>query len=134
MVRADGTREWMPSKADRIQVNVGDTLYFNTWGGGGWGDPLERSAEQVALDTQRGLVTAEGAKRYGVVLTSELQVDDRATEDLRRRMAGERPSTDLFNRGGTIEELKARCKEDTHLDPPDQPVFQKWMGRNAAAK
>ena len=38
MVRADGSSEWMPAKADRIRVNAGDTLYFNTWGGGGWGD------------------------------------------------------------------------------------------------
>ncbi len=134
MVRADGSSEWMPAKADRIRVNAGDTLYFNTWGGGGWGDPLERSAEQVSLDTQRGLVTQEGAKRYGVVLTNDLQVDSRATEELRRRMASERKSSDLFNRGGTIEELKSRCKQDTHMDPPKQPVFQKWMKGSVAAE
>ena len=134
MVRADGSREWMPSKADRITVSAGDTLYFNTWGGGGWGDPLERSAEQVALDTQRGLVTPDGAKRYGVVLDTNLRVDGRATDELRSRMANERSSTDLFNRGGTIEELKARCKQDTHLEAPKQPVFQKWMKGSVAAE
>ena len=52
MVRADGSEQWMVSKCDRIAVAPGDTLYFNTWGGGGWGDPLERDAEQVALDTK----------------------------------------------------------------------------------
>jgi len=129
MVRADGSREWMVSKCDRIKVGAGDTLYFNTWGGGGWGDPLTRDAAQVALDTSRGLVSIEGAKRYGVVLSAEYVVDQRATEDLRKRMATERGEVQLFDRGGTIEELKARCVADTHLEPPVQPIFQKWMGR-----
>ncbi len=127
MVRADGSEQWMVSKCDRIAVAPGDTLYFNTWGGGGWGDPLERDAEQVALDTKRGLVTKDGARRYGVVLTEDLSVDERATADLRSRMASERGDVALFNTGGTVDELKARCKADTTLDPPRQPVFQKWM-------
>ncbi|MEM7189941.1 MAG: hydantoinase B/oxoprolinase family protein [Pseudomonadota bacterium] len=134
MVRADGSEEWMPAKADRIKVNEGDTLYFNTWGGGGWGDPLERPAEKVATDTKRGLVSRDGARRYGVVLNADLSVDARATEDLRRKMASERGPTQLFDRGGTIEELKARCKADTTFDPPKQPVFQNWMGRGVAAE
>ena len=128
MVRADGSRQWMEPKCDRIKVSAGDTLYFNTWGGGGWGDPLERDPEQVALDTRRGLVTAEGAKRYGVVLTADLTVDSSATQSLRQRMRSERGPIQLFDRGGTVEELKARCKADTHLEPPRTPVFQKWMG------
>ena len=135
MVRADGSKEWMPAKADRIQVFEGDTLYFNTWGGGGWGNPLERDAEKVALDVKRGLVTVEGAKRYGVVLNADLSVDTRATDDLRRKMAGEPRKRDgLFDRGGTIEDLKSRCKAETHFDPPKTPVFQNWMKRGVAAE
>ncbi len=133
MVRADGSQEWMPAKADRIKVFEGDTLYFNTWGGGGWGDPLQRDAEKVAVDTRRGLVSRDGARRYGVVLNTDLSVDARATDDLRRKMASDRGQIELFNRGGTIEELKARCKADTTFDPPKTPVFQKWMGRGAPA-
>jgi len=129
MVRADGSREWMVSKCDRVHVEPGDTLYFNTWGGGGWGDPLERPADKVALDAKRGIITAEGANRYGVVLTGDLKLDEAATSALRGRMARERGETALFNFGGTVEELKARCKADTHLEPPTAPVFQKWMGR-----
>jgi N-methylhydantoinase B len=132
MVRADGSREWMASKCDRIHVEDGDTLYFNTWGGGGWGDPFKREAALVALDVDRGLVTVEGAKRYGVVLNADLSVDQRATDDLRRKMAAERGTIELFDRGGTIEELKARCLADTSLEPPRPPVFQKWMGRDNA--
>ena len=130
MVRANGTQEWMVSKCDRIKVEPGDTLFFNTWGGGGWGDPLERPADKVALDAKRGIITADGARRYGVVLTGDLKVDEQGTQALRRTMASERGETSLFNFGGTVDELKARCKADTHLDPPSAPVFQKWMGRS----
>jgi N-methylhydantoinase B len=131
MVRADGSQEWMPSKMDRIHVEPGDTLYFNTWGGGGWGDPYKRDAAKVALDVKRGLVTVEGAKRYGVVLNPDLTVDQRATEELRRKLAGERREVKLFDTGGTVDELKARCKAETYLDPPETPRFQKWMKKAA---
>ena len=130
MVRADGSEEWMESKCDRIQVNASDILYFNTWGGGGWGDPLVREAAQVALDAKRGLITIEGGKRYGVILGPDFAVDQRGTDDLRRRMAADRGAVDTFDFGGTMEELRARCKADTTFDPPRQPIFQKWMGRS----
>ena len=133
MVRADGGTRWMEPKCDRIKVEPGDTLYFNTWGGGGWGDPLERPAEAVARDAKRGIVTPEGARRYGVVLNNDLSCNERETEDLRRRMASERGAIELFDFGGSIEDLKARCKAETHLDPPETPVFQKWMGRATTA-
>ena len=40
LVRSDGSEEWLPAKVEGIKVKAGDLLYFNTWGGGGWGDPL----------------------------------------------------------------------------------------------
>jgi N-methylhydantoinase B len=131
-VRKDGSREWLPSKCDRIKVREGDILYFNTWGGGGWGDPLKRPAERVAADVERGLVTVEGARAYGVVVSSDFSVDVPATEALRNTMAAERPPIQLFNRGGTLEEIKARCKAETSFDPPRSPVFANWMRSPAA--
>ena len=132
MVRANGSSEWMQSKCDRIKVEPGDTLYFNTWGGGGWGDPLERDSAKVALEAKRSIVTTEGARRYGVVLNGEYSVNETATAALRQTMASERGEVELFNFGGTVEELKARCKDETHLDPPKTPVFQKWIDRSSA--
>ena len=35
--RADGTEEILQPKCDRIRVEEGDLLCFDTWGGGGWG-------------------------------------------------------------------------------------------------
>jgi hypothetical protein len=58
----------LPSKIEGIKVKAGDLLYFDTWGGGGWGDPLERDPQLVAQDVARRLVTREGARRYGVVI------------------------------------------------------------------
>jgi N-methylhydantoinase B len=128
LVGRDGTRRLLPSKCDRIKVQEGDILYFNTWGGGGWGDPLKRPPEKVAQDVARGLVSREGAAAYGVVLDAQDGVDAAATEALRRQIAAERaPQTSLFNRGGTIDELKARCQAETGFEPPRTPVFANWM-------
>lgn len=133
LLRKDGKRELLASKCDRVRVQEGDVLLFNTWGGGGWGNPLERPAETVAADCARGLVSIEGAKRYGVVVRADFTVDAEATEDLRRKMAGERKATSLFDRGGTIEELKGRCREETGLDPPIAPRFALSGDRPAKA-
>ena len=123
LVRADGSEQWLPSKSEGIKVSKGDVLYFNTWGGGGWGDPFKREPELVRADVERGLVTAEGARRYGVVLAGNGSVDTAATDRLRKRMRDERGEPELFNFGGTIEEIKSRCKAETHLDPPQTPTF-----------
>jgi N-methylhydantoinase B len=132
LVRKDGSQAYLPSKCDRVKVHEGDMLYYNTWGGGGWGDPLKRPAEKVAQDCERGLVTVAGARRYGVVVSEEFRLDQAATSELRRQMSTERKETPLFNRGGTIEELKARCKEETTFDPPRTPVFANWMRARGA--
>ena len=123
LVRADGSEQWLPSKSEGIKVSKGDVLYFNTWGGGGWGDPFEREPELVRADVERGLVTAEGARRYGVVLAGNGSVDMAATDQLRKSMRDQRGEPELFNFGGTIEEIKSRCKKETHLDPPQTPTF-----------
>lgn len=121
--RADGTREVLPSKCDRIQVKEGDLLHYITWGGGGWGDPLERDADLVALEVKRGLVSFEGAKRYGVILTQSIEVDKKATGALRKDMAAKRGEIEVFDFGPDIEDLRKSCKKETGLDAPVQPVW-----------
>jgi N-methylhydantoinase B len=124
IVRVDGSEEWLPAKAEGIDVQAGDVLYFNTWGGGGWGDALERDPERVREDVARRLVTVEGARRYGVVLADTGEVDAEATSTLRAQLRESRGEIELFNRGGTIEELKTRCLEETHLPAPESPTFR----------
>ncbi len=131
--RKNGDVELLPSKCDRIKVREGDLLHFDTWGGGGWGDPLKRDPAKVAFDVEAGLVTVEGAKRYGVVLDKNLAVDEKKTASLRARMARKRGRTRLFDFGGSIAELKKRCKKETGLEPPAKPVFPSWFKPEKAA-
>jgi N-methylhydantoinase B len=124
LMRADGTKEVLPAKCDGIEVCVGDVLHFNTWGGGGWGDPFKREANLVLEDVKRGLVSVEGALRYGVVINAELMVDETQTSALRSKLISERGDISLFNFGGSIEEIKARCLAETGLPPPVTPTFK----------
>ena len=58
-----------PSKFSNIRLRRGDQVKIVAPGGGGWGDPLERSAERVIADVAEGLVTPEAALRdYGLVV------------------------------------------------------------------
>ena len=125
LVRTDGSEEWLPAKCEDIKVKKGDLLYFNTWGGGGWGDPFKRDPELVRTDIERGLVTVEGAKRYGVVIDDNQQVDASATQALRDKLIAERGDGDLptFNFGGSIDEIKSASLSETHLPAPVAPQF-----------
>ncbi len=121
--REDGTEEILPSKCDRVVVKKDDMLAFETWGGGGWGNPLNRGAEIVAADVGKGLVSTEGARRYGVVINRDGRLDELATDRLRAEMKADYDSAEIFNFGGTLEELRSRCLEETGLKPPTPPVF-----------
>jgi len=123
LVRTDGSEEWLPSKCDGIKVKAGDLLYFNTWGGGGWGDPLERDPALVLADVNRNLATVEGARDYGVVIVDDA-VDDGATASLRDEIRANRDEITTFNLGPSIEELRASCEAETGLEAPVQPVFR----------
>jgi N-methylhydantoinase B len=135
--RADGTRSVLPSKCDRINVVPGDILQFKTWGGGGWGDPFERPVEKVLYDVEGGLLTIEGAKRYGVVILEsegDFSVDAAASETLREEMREARGNDiPLFDKGGDLADLIARCEAETGLAPPAPPVFPDWVDRGQAA-
>jgi N-methylhydantoinase B len=125
VVRVDGSVEWLPAKVEGVKVKTGDLLYFNTWGGAGWGDPFARDPELVHQDVNRRLVTADGAQRYGVVISADGSMDAAGTKKLRAKLVKERgDDIPLFNFGGTIEEIKARSLEETHLEPPITPTFK----------
>ena len=121
--RADGRSEVLPSKVHDVHVDKGDVLHFVTWGGGGWGDPLERDPELVALEVRRGLVSADGARAYGVVCDAAGVVDAVETESLRATMRAERPDVlPTFDAGPPLETILERCEEETGLPAPRPPV------------
>ncbi len=122
--RADGTHQVLPSKCHDVPVFPGDVLHFVTWGGGGWGDALERDPELVALEVRRGLVSAAGARRYGVVVDAGGRLDAVETETLRAEIRGARVGElPVFDMGPGLEELLERCEEETGLPAPKPPVW-----------
>ncbi|TDJ43002.1 MAG: hydantoinase B/oxoprolinase family protein [Gammaproteobacteria bacterium] len=134
LIHTDGSEELLPAKCDRIQVAKGDLLHYDTWGGGGWGDPLQRPIEEVAFDVEAGLVSPGGARRYGVVIGDDFVVDDSATRRLRGRMKRGKRRLALFDRGGDIETLRRRCVAETGLPAPRAPEFQTWVTASTAGR
>ncbi|WP_171129907.1 hydantoinase B/oxoprolinase family protein [Ruegeria sp. HKCCA5014] len=56
----------LPGKGE-VRIPVGDTLIFETPGGGGFGDPKSRDQAEVLRDLQEDLISPEAAqKTYGV--------------------------------------------------------------------
>jgi N-methylhydantoinase B len=130
--RADGTTEIVGNKVEDVPVKEGDLLHYITWGGGGWGDPLDRDPELVGLEIRQGLVTPEGAKHYGVVADENGVIDSAATEALRTEIKAKRGELPLFDYGPAIDDLRARCEEETGLPAPIQPVWSHTQIREAA--
>ena len=122
--KADGTTRIVGNKADEIRVERDDRLHFITWGGGGWGDPLLRDPALVAKEVRQGLVTATGARAYGVVVRDGT-VDRPATDARRAGLGGRRAGKlPLFDFGPDIEATRARCEAETGLPAPRQPQWQ----------
>jgi N-methylhydantoinase B len=130
--RADGSTEIVGNKVEDVPVKAGDLLHYITWGGGGWGDPLERDPELVGLEIRQGLVTPEGARHYGVAADENGAIDSEATDKLRAEIKAKRGELPLFDYGPSIDELRARCEEETGLPAPIQPVWNEAQEREAA--
>ena len=73
---------------ERILLPEGSLLVDYVAGGGGFGDPINRSPQAVLKDVGRGWTSHETAARiYGVILSNEgTGVDDAATEARRREI------------------------------------------------
>lgn len=84
---------------DVVNCDPGDIILIQGPGAGGYGDPLQRAAELVRQDVQRGFVSHASARAdYGVVLTDTLQIDTAATQALREDIAASREEEgDIFS-------------------------------------
>jgi N-methylhydantoinase B len=80
----------LPTRYADYPLKADDVFRLDTPGGGGYGDPLERPAEQVLADVREGFVSPEAAEReYGVVLRREgsnFVVDAAATQATRAKV------------------------------------------------
>jgi len=78
----------LPAKFSGVPVKQGDVMAFYAPCGGGYGNPLERSPEQVRDDVLDGFCTIEHARQaYGVVLLNEDEIDAAKTKELREKMS-----------------------------------------------
>ena len=81
--------EELPGKVHGLRNKVGDCIGVLSACGGGYGDPLARSPEQVREDVLDDYCTIEHARAaYGVVLNSKLEIDAAATQARRSEMRG----------------------------------------------
>lgn len=77
----------MPSKFSGYVTKANDVMAFYAPCGGGYGNPLERSPEQVREDVLDDFCTVEHAfEAYGVVLDDKLEIDRLATAARRSEM------------------------------------------------
>jgi N-methylhydantoinase B/oxoprolinase/acetone carboxylase alpha subunit len=84
IVRADGTREELPSKK-MIVLHPGDQLWEYIAGGAGYGDPRDRDPAAVLTDLLDGKIAT--TEDFGVVLTADgTAVDEVKTKERREAM------------------------------------------------
>ena len=89
-----------PASATTCRSTPGDVLHFVTWGGGGWGDPLERDPE---------LVGAGGAPRAG-----DRRGRARGTASRGRRRAASTPTaTEHAARPDARRPARPSCRSST---------------------
>jgi len=76
----------LPSMISNLSLHGGDTLRTVSPCGGGYGDPLKRDPIAVLSDVLDGFVSRETALReYKVVITDQIKIDEKATDEIRRR-------------------------------------------------
>jgi N-methylhydantoinase B len=63
-----GKVQILAAKQDELPLTPGDVVQYTWQGGGGYGDPLQRKIEDVAVDMSLGYVSAQRAENvYGVL-------------------------------------------------------------------
>ncbi len=88
----DAYRTVSPSKFTNVLLKRGDVVRYQTPGGGGYGNPLNRDPQAVLTDVRNGWVSLDAAQReYGVAITDtgdDYQIDEAATAALRSANRG----------------------------------------------
>ena len=113
----DSARERALPKIDLLALEPGDVLSIRTPGGGGHGNPLDRSPDLVLMDVSSGLATPTHARdRYGVVI-ADGAVDEAATAALRASLRAAAAPSAAFDFGA------ARDAHERRWPPALQDAF-----------
>lgn len=91
LARADGSVEPLDIKAVGVTLEPGEYFELHCASGGGFGDPLDRDADDVFDDLQAGRID-QGIARdvYGVAFSSDGEIDREATATQRDAMRRDR--------------------------------------------
>ncbi|MEJ8306314.1 hydantoinase B/oxoprolinase family protein [Saccharibacillus sacchari] len=99
-------------RIDELLLQPGETVTFRSQGGGGYGDPYLRPAENVLEDVRNGLVSAEQAAiRYGVATDGE-RIDENRTAGLR---SAQRPAPEEFGYGEARKAFESLWSDELQL-------------------
>lgn len=81
----------LPAKTSEQALGSGDVIDMCLFGGGGYGDPVDREPALVARDSAEGRIGDAAAESiYGVVLDADGAVDEAATAARREEIRAER--------------------------------------------
>jgi N-methylhydantoinase B len=109
-----------PGKIAGHPLEQGSIVMVRSAGGGGYGDPLERDAERVALDAREGYVSPSAARElYGLVLDEAGCVDTAATAALRKRLRRARVALATVLDGNVFEAGAVSRRRICRLNPAD---------------
>ena len=81
-------QKWLNPLLRGHKLAYGDTFWFETTGGGGWGNPLDRTEQEVLDDVLDEYISEQKARNvYGVIIdTAAKTIDVAATQALRAEM------------------------------------------------
>lgn len=90
-VKKAGEERDLPHRSRLFPLGEEEAILAQCHGGGGYGDPLEREKEWVLRDVRDGFTSPQCAESvYGVFFTPEGTVDQKKTEEQRRKLKLER--------------------------------------------
>ena len=112
-MKNEGTaKEEKLNNLDEVKIKPGDTISLYSQGGGGYGDALSRSPEEVKHDYDNDLLSAEEAKSFYGVCIADGVVNYTETEKCRKNMM---PNGAQFNFGEHREQYEALWTDERQL-------------------
>ncbi len=87
LLRLPGENDFKPMVGAHIPVPLDAEAIVRTGGGGGWGNPLDRDPQLVREDVLEQFISRAAAREhYGVVLSDDLSLDAKGTQERRDRL------------------------------------------------
>ena len=125
-INRDGTIEQFdtPGKVAGHPVQEGSQVVIRSAGGGGYGDPLNRDPQRVALDVQEGYVSLQSAADiYGVVLQASGEVDLGGTAARRKNLRASRRTLRAVLDDSVFEAGAVSRRRICWVNPADAEAF-----------